>query len=130
MTNITDVSIDNHGVTYVLVLGWTRDLCTYFQQRGRCGRVEGQNAYCLLVTGITSFLLSTKQTLLPANSMGESDSQDDTLAGINSPITPIRRSTPNASRTNNKSKYDLPSNMKNGLVVRAIDELIDVLSLR
>ena len=111
-----------------MVLGWTRDLCTSFQQRGRCGRVEGQNAYCLLVADITSFLSLMQQTLLPANSTGESDSQDDSLAGINSSITPICRSAPNASHTNNKSKYDLPSNMQNGLVVRATDELIDVVT--
>ena len=57
-TPAANVGIDNHGVTYVLVLGWTRDLCTHFQQHSRCSRVEGQNAYCLLVADITSFLSS------------------------------------------------------------------------
>jgi len=55
-TPAANVGIDNHEVKYVVIFGWTRDLCTFFQQHGRCGRVEGQDAQYLQVGDITSFL--------------------------------------------------------------------------
>ena len=37
-TSAADVGIDNHAVAKVLCLGWTRDLCSFFQRRARGGR--------------------------------------------------------------------------------------------
>ena len=37
-TSAADVGIDNHAVSMVLCLGWTRDLCSFFQRRARGGR--------------------------------------------------------------------------------------------
>lgn len=98
VTPVANVGIDNHEVKYyVVILGWTRDLCTYFQQRGRCGRVKGQDALCLQVGDITSLLLIMRQTILPLKSTldGDKKSNDDVLSGINTAISPMRKPTTN-----------------------------------
>ena len=47
-TSAANVGIDNELAKYVLQLGWPRDLCTYFQQRGRAGRVAAMQDVCIL----------------------------------------------------------------------------------
>ena len=55
-TSAANVGIDNELAKYVLQLGWPRDLCTYFQQRGRAGRVAAMQAVCILLGSVSSFL--------------------------------------------------------------------------
>ena len=43
-TSAVNIGIDNKAVNLVVNMGFTRDLCTYFQQLGRGGRAVGSSS--------------------------------------------------------------------------------------
>ena len=55
-TAVANVGIDNHLVIYVVSIGWSRDLCIYFQQRGRRGRDPNDDGECLQISDVQSYL--------------------------------------------------------------------------
>ena len=44
-----NVGLDNEHVDFVLQIGWSRDLHTFFQEKGRCSRVFSALSICLVL---------------------------------------------------------------------------------
>ena len=63
-TSAANVGIDNQLVTLVLCIGWCRDLCTYFQQRGRGGRDPTMQATFLQLGSSQSFVSLHKDSVV------------------------------------------------------------------
>ena len=92
-TAAANVGIDNHLVLFIMNMGWTRDLLTYFQQRGRACRLDGQEAVCIQI-GDTGSFVGLMWTILHTTS--ETKLDDDVedvqaqLAGINCASSPMK----------------------------------------
>ena len=91
--------------------------------------MDDQNAQCLQVGDITSFLSIMRQTLLPMKNTRDVDtlSNDDVLTGINTAISPMRKSPANTKGKKTKSKYDLTPSMTKAHIKRGLSDLLDVL---
>ena len=91
-TSTANVGIDNSLVSSVLLLGWPRDLCTYFQQCSGVAHADGQTALYIQVRDVSSYMSIMHQIF---NNGKEEQLDDDhvqsCLAGVNSAITPLRQ---------------------------------------
>mmetsp|Transcript_28527 Transcript_28527/g.60197 ORF Transcript_28527/g.60197 Transcript_28527/m.60197 type:complete len:324 (-) Transcript_28527:7-978(-) len=119
--------------TYVMILGFPRNLCTYFQQRGRCGRVIGQLARCLLIADLSSYITLYKQIYnfgAPDDgTLSAEETLQAQLAGVNCAITPLRHcSKPNETPLETKKKaYALIPFKRRENQRRCSKELLEVL---
>ena len=75
-------------------------LCTFFQQRGRAGRLEVQFAIYVLIVDVTSFV-EIMFLIYSINKTAELDDTDE-LDGFNSVIT-----TPTRKKTRTPYKYNI-----------------------
>ena len=55
-TDVVNVGINTMLVLYVLNIGWTRDICTYFQQRGCYGRDSAIFGECMQIGDLQSYV--------------------------------------------------------------------------
>ena len=129
-TAAANVGIDNHNVLYILMLGWPRDLCTYFQQRGRAARLLEQIAIAILVADVSSYLsiIYSIYTTTETSQLDDTGDDSNELVGINSAISPLKQKTkPSSNKTTSKSLYKLSSTEQQALERRSLSEMIDLL---
>ena len=126
-TSVANVGIDNQLVTLVACVGWCRDLCTYFQQRGRGGRNPTQKATFLQLGSIQSYVsLMFQMYRLPANDEDDKRPSSE-LDGLNSAVSPVRENV--VSRRKKKSySSKLASHQKRLNTMRSRRELLEVVA--
>ena len=134
-TAAANVGIDHHLVILVLNLGWTRDLCTYFQQRGRGGRVADMECICIQMGSLQShveIVFQIHTTRADAELDDAAVAHDAALVGVNSAISPRRSSTGATTQQptldyNVQAGVNLTTCQKRMAVIRARKELLEVL---
>ena len=104
-TAAANIGIDNHLVTFVLDLGWTRDSCTYFQQRGQCGSDPDVIGECTQVGDVQSYVHQMYGIYNKGNDT-LIDTASDALVRINSAITSLKKK-PTTRVSKEKKKGDL-----------------------
>ena len=90
-TSAGDVGVDNHLVKFVLNLGWSKNLCAYFQRRSRAGRNPDMDAECLQLGSVRSFVSNMMQIFNPKVNVEDDADPEESITGFNSAITPPRR---------------------------------------
>jgi len=55
-TNASNVGIDKHSVALQVRFKWPRDLLTYFQERGRGSRCQGEQSTCIVYGDLPSYV--------------------------------------------------------------------------
>jgi len=122
-TTAANVGIDNSLVTFVLNLGWTRDLCTYFQQRGRCGRDPSVDARCLQLGSVFAFVAIVFQ-IYNANAENLDDDPVEGVVGLNAAASPSKRAKTREGEK--EGRYRLTSYQKKNNIRRALKEILEV----
>ena len=121
-----NVRIDNNLVSYILNVGWTCTICTYFQQREWCGRDSSVPRKCLQIGDLTSYT----QVIWNIYNDGDNtvDEEDDLqlLKDDNIALTPLKmtkKGGPAKTQKQNKSKYAATDTMIQKLRVRSVREV-------
>mmetsp|Transcript_31784 Transcript_31784/g.55295 ORF Transcript_31784/g.55295 Transcript_31784/m.55295 type:complete len:254 (+) Transcript_31784:380-1141(+) len=123
-TVAANVGIDNHCVLYILMLRWLWYLCTFFQQSGRAGRLEGQFTISILIGDVTLFV-GTMFLIYSTNKTAELDDTDK-LDDFNSVITtPTRKQKPELHTST--TSCALTTTQQRNLEQRQRDEFMDLL---
>ena len=129
-TAAANVGIDNHLVLFIMTMGWTRDLLTYFQQRGRACRLDGQEAVCIQIGDTGSFVglmwtiaHSTKDTKLD----DDADDIQAQLAGLNCASSPMKKNIPTETEGRKGPRKRLTKTQRKRNDNRCREELLDVL---
>ena len=122
-TSAANVGIDNSLVKFVLNLGWTRDLCTYFQQRGRCGRDPSMEATCLQLGSVTSYVSIVFQ-IYNVSAEFLDDDPTEGVVGLNAAVSPSKRRTDDGGAES--KTYRLTGYQKKMNVRRALAEILEV----
>ena len=104
-TPAADVGIDNALVKFILVAGWPRDLCSYFQRRGRAGRVSGLESTIIQMGSVVSYVSIIFQicTTTAATTLDEDVALDQAVTVANSAVK-AKKPTQFAKKD---TKYDL-----------------------
>ena len=126
-TPAANVGIDNKLVKFVQALGFPRDLCTFFQQRGRTGRDNEMLCLCLQLGSVASYVSSVFQIHI-SNDDAELDDEDDqmkSVVGINSAMSPATKR--NYAHGERVTRNKFTKCMKQQYLHRARRELKEVL---
>lgn len=129
-TAAANVGIDNHLVLFIMNMGWTRDLLTYFQQRGRACRLDGQEAVCIQI-GDTGSFVGLMWTILHTTS--ETKLDDDVedvqaqLAGINCASSPMKTNNNKDTEERKGPHKPLTKAQRKKNANRCKEELLDVI---
>ena len=126
-TSAANIGIDHNLAKLVLNMGWPRDLCTYFQQRGRVGRDALMAAICIQLGSLSSYVGIMFQIYMSTDDAAldeDAEALDAALVGINSAVSP----TPKQKRNNtSKNSYKATACAKRQQTLRSRSELLDVI---
>jgi len=125
-TSAGNVGIDNHLVTFVVSMGWPQDLCTYFQQRGRGGRLAHMMCRVLQIGSVRSYVFIVWQIHNTTKDSNLDDDEDDattSLSGLHSAVTPTKEKQDKRSQ----ELFPLTRNDKRKLTIRCHEEILDVI---
>jgi superfamily II DNA helicase RecQ len=126
-TSAADVGMNHPNVGLVLIFEWPEDVATYVQRRGRGGR-QGQRARTILVAGLSAHVSLVSRIFRQGDSPDDDADTDvnATIEGQNTIVTPRKKKKRAHGR---KKSYPLSSGQRKNLVVRGLDEHLDVLIL-
>jgi superfamily II DNA helicase RecQ len=125
-TNASNVGIDKLTIGLQVRFEWTRDLPTYFQERGRGSRQRGVSSICVLYADLSSYAYLVYQLHCGDENYGATEGVDvGECDGFNSAISPQR----SRRRPSNITEQDfaLGPTAKKALRSRCLVELNDVL---
>jgi superfamily II DNA helicase RecQ len=89
-TNASNVGIDKHSITLQVRFEWSRDLLTYFQERGRGSRSQGVTSTCILFADLASYIFLMSQLIMSSQVAEDTAAISDDVDGFNSAISPSR----------------------------------------
>jgi hypothetical protein len=90
-TNAANVGIDKSTICLQVRFEWTRDLLTYFQERGRGSRLRGVSSMCVLYADLSLYAFLVYQYLRGEDNNRATEAVDaGECEGFNSAISPQR----------------------------------------
>jgi hypothetical protein len=120
------VGIDNHSISLQVRLEWSRDLLTYFQERGRGSRSQGVTSTCILFADLASYIFLMSQLIMSSQVDEDTAAISDDVDRFNSAISPSRHGQQRKQPDENK-KYALGPTARRSLRKRTTSELQDVI---
>ena len=125
-TNASNVGIDKHSISLQVRLEWSRDLLTYFQERGRGSRSQGVLSTCILFADLASYIYLMSQLIVSSQVDEDSAAISEDVEGFNSAISPSRH-RPKRQQQDDKNAYALGPTARRSLRQRTTSELQDVI---
>jgi hypothetical protein len=102
-TNAANAGIDKSTIGLQVRFEWTRDLLTYFQERGRGSRLRGVSSMCVLYADLPSYAFLVYQYRRGEDNNGGTEGDDaGECEGFNLAISPQRPSR----RPSNTTEHD------------------------
>jgi superfamily II DNA helicase RecQ len=120
------VGIDKHSISLQVRFEWSRDLLTYFQERGRGSRSQGVTSTCILFADLASYIYLMSQLIVSSEVAEDTAAMSDDVDGFNSAISPSRHGQQRQQPDVNK-KYSLGPTSRRSLRKRTTSELQDVI---
>ena len=96
VTAAADLAIDRPNVLLVIMMEWLEDIATYVQRPGHAAQCM-QGALCLLVAGLSAYLVMISQTLRQLDALDATDNEDDMIVGSASHLSPTEKSRKRSS---------------------------------
>ena len=90
-TSAANVGIDNQLVTLVLCIGWCRDLCSYFYQRGQGGHDPTMQAKFLQLGSIQLYVPLMFQLYRLLVNDEDNKQPSNEVDGLHSTVSPVRK---------------------------------------
>jgi len=102
-TNAANVGIDKSSIALQVRFEWSRDLLTYYQERGRGSRKRGVRSLCILYADLSSYVFLVYQLLQGVDyADGTEERNAGECEGFNSAISPQRH----VRRPSNSTQQD------------------------
>ena len=125
MTNASNVGIDKHSISSQVRLEWPHNLLTYFQERGRGSRLQGERPTCILFGNLLSYIYLMSQIILTSWVDSVSDQVTGEVEGFNSAILPSKHGRSQQPTT--KKTYPLGPKLRHCLREGTTSELLEVI---